>query len=78
MDKNTIIGIILIFLIFVGFSLFNSSKSKKGFNDAVEAAKTEIANGNLERARTEYVNALRFKPERCAQGLVFNQNCFFT
>ncbi len=37
-------------------------RSKKGFNDAVEAAKTEIANGNLERARTEYVNALRFKP----------------
>ncbi len=62
MDKNTIIGIILIFVIFVGFSLFNSSKAKKGFNDAVEAAKTEIANGNLERARTDYVNALRFKP----------------
>ncbi len=62
MDKNTIIGIILIFLIFVGFSVFNSSKAKKGFDDAVESAKTEIASGNLERARTEYVNALRFKP----------------
>ncbi len=62
MDKNTIIGIILIFLIFVGFSLFNSSRAKKGFNEAVEKAKTEIASGNLERARTEYVNALRFKP----------------
>lgn len=62
MDKNTIIGIALIFAIFLGFSLFNSSRLKKGYNEAVEAAKTEITNGNLERARTEYVNALRFKP----------------
>jgi YidC/Oxa1 family membrane protein insertase len=62
MDRNTIIGIILIFTIFVGFSLFNNSRSKKGFNDAVAAAQTEMAGGNLERARTEYVNALRFKP----------------
>ncbi len=62
MDKNTIIGIVLIFLIFVGFSTYNSSKAKKGFNEAVEKAKTEISQGNLERARTEYVNALRFKP----------------
>ena len=63
MDKNTIIGIVLIFLIFVGFSTYNSSKAKKGFKEAVEKAKTEIANGNPERARTEYVNALRFKPQ---------------
>jgi YidC/Oxa1 family membrane protein insertase len=62
MDKNTIIGIVLIFLIFVGFSFFNSSRSKKGYNEAIAAAKTEIADGNLERARTQYVNALRFKP----------------
>jgi|WetSurMetagenome_2_1015567.scaffolds.fasta_scaffold00001_349 YidC/Oxa1 family membrane protein insertase len=62
MDRNTIIGIILIFLIFVGFSVFNNSRATKGFNEAVKAAQTEITNGNLERARTEYVNALRFKP----------------
>jgi YidC/Oxa1 family membrane protein insertase len=62
MNRNTIIGIILIFLIFVGFSLYNNSRSNKGFKDAVEAAETEISKGNLERARTEYVNALRFKP----------------
>jgi len=62
MDKNTIIGIVLIFLIFLGFSMFNNSKLKKGYNDSVELAKTEIVNGNLDRARSQYLNALRFKP----------------
>jgi YidC/Oxa1 family membrane protein insertase len=62
MDKNTIIGIILIFAIFVGFSVYNGSKMTKGFENAVKTAETEMAAGNLERARTEYVNALRFKP----------------
>jgi YidC/Oxa1 family membrane protein insertase len=64
MDKNTITGIILIFAIFVGFSIYNSSRLNKKFEIAVKAAETEIANGNLERARTEYVNALRFKPNQ--------------
>lgn len=62
MDRNTITGIILIFLIFVGFSIYNNSRAKKGFDEAVAAAQAEIAAGNLERARTQYVNALRFKP----------------
>ena len=62
MDKNTIIGIVLIFLIFVGFSMFNNTRLKKGYNEAVELAKTEIVNGNLEKARTQYINALKFKP----------------
>jgi YidC/Oxa1 family membrane protein insertase len=61
MDKNTIIGIILIFLIFIGFSIYNGSKMNKSFEDAVKKAETEVAAGNYERARTEYVNALRFK-----------------
>lgn len=62
MDKNTITGLILIFLIFIGFSIYNNNRLNKGFEEAVAAAETEIGNGNLERARTEYVNALRFKP----------------
>jgi YidC/Oxa1 family membrane protein insertase len=61
MDKNTITGIILIFLIFIGFSLYNGSRNNKGFENAVKAAETEAAAGNLEGARTDYVNALRFK-----------------
>lgn len=62
MDKNTIIGIILIFAIFIGFSIYNSSRLNKGYQEAMKTAETEVVNGNLERARTQYVNALRFKP----------------
>ncbi|MBN2633372.1 MAG: membrane protein insertase YidC [Bacteroidales bacterium] len=62
MDKNTITGIILIFAIFVGFSIYNNQKANKGFREAVATAEAQISQGNLERARTEYVNALRFKP----------------
>jgi YidC/Oxa1 family membrane protein insertase len=61
MDKNTITGIILIFVIFIGFSIYNQSRLNKGFEDAVKTAESEVVAGNLERARTEYVNALRFK-----------------
>jgi len=64
MDKNTITGIILIFAIFIGFSIYNNNRLNKGFKEALSAAETEVANGNLERARTEYVNALRFKPNQ--------------
>ncbi len=62
MDKNTITGLILIFLIFIGFSIYNNSRLNKEFEKAVATAETEYSKGNLERARTEYVNALRFKP----------------
>ncbi|MCX6302964.1 MAG: membrane protein insertase YidC [Bacteroidia bacterium] len=62
MDKNTIIGIVLIIAIFIGASIFNNSRLKKGYQKAVAVAEAEVAKGNLERARTEYVNALRFKP----------------
>ncbi len=62
MDKNTITGIILIFAIFIGFSIYNSNRLNKGYKEAIKAAETEVASGNLERARTQYVNALRFKP----------------
>jgi len=64
MDRNTITGIILIFVIFIGFSVYNSSRTNKAFNNAIAAAETEYANGNLESARTGYINALRFKPNQ--------------
>lgn len=62
MDKNTITGLVLIFLIFIGFSIYNNSRLNKEFEKALTTAETEYSKGNLERARTEYVNALRFKP----------------
>ena len=64
MDKNTITGIVLIFLIFIGFSLYNSSRLNKEYEKAVAAAEAEVGKGNLERARTYYVDALRYKPNQ--------------
>lgn len=62
MDRNTLTGIVLILAIFIGFSVYNSSRLNKEFEKAILTAETQLASGNLERARTEYVNALRFKP----------------
>jgi YidC/Oxa1 family membrane protein insertase len=64
MDKNTITGLILIFVIFIGFSIYNSSRVNKAFDKAVAVAEADYAKGDLETARTEYVDALRFKPNQ--------------
>jgi len=61
MDRNTITGLILIFVIFIGFSLYNTSRTSKVIEKAVAVADAEYAKGDLEAARTEYINALRFK-----------------
>ncbi len=62
MDKNTITGLVLIFAIFIGFSIYNSKKLDKKFKEAVEIAEAEYARGDLENARTEYLDALKLKP----------------
>jgi YidC/Oxa1 family membrane protein insertase len=64
MDRNTITGIILIFAIFVGFSVYNNSRMNKSYEKAREAAELSYAKGDLTTARTEYINALRFKPNQ--------------
>jgi YidC/Oxa1 family membrane protein insertase len=64
MDRNTITGIILIFLIFIGFSIFNTSRTNKAFEKVVAVAETEYLKGDFEAARTEYINALRIKPNQ--------------
>src|SRR5450759_4294493 len=64
MDRNTITGIILIFAIFIGFSIFNNSRLNKDYEKAVIVAESHYAKGELEAARTEYINALRFKPNQ--------------
>src|SRR5664280_3786435 len=61
MDRNTITGLILIFLIFIGFSVYNSSRTNKMIEKALFTAEAEYARGDLEAARTEYVNILRRK-----------------
>lgn len=61
MDRNTITGLILIFLIFIGFSVYNSSRTNKEIEKALAAAEIDYARGDLETARTDYVNILRVK-----------------
>ena len=62
MDRNTITGLALIFLIFIGFSVYNSSRTNKLYDNAVQSAEIYLEKGELERARTEYINALKIKP----------------
>ncbi|MDX9811674.1 MAG: YidC/Oxa1 family insertase periplasmic-domain containing protein, partial [Bacteroidales bacterium] len=62
MDKNTITGLVLIFLIFIGFSIFNSSRLNKSYEKVIVTADSLYSTGDLENARAEYLNALRFKP----------------
>jgi YidC/Oxa1 family membrane protein insertase len=64
MDRNTITGIILIFAIFIGFSVYNNSRLNRGYEKAVQVAETYYAGGEFENARAEYINALRFKPNK--------------
>ena len=61
MDRNTVTGLILIFLIFIGYSLYKTNKVNKAFEKALAVADADYAKGNLETARTEYIEALRFK-----------------
>ena len=81
MDKNTITGIILIFAIFIGFSIYNGSRLNKSFENAVELGDSLYSGGDLENARAEYINALRFKPnnpEIVARVNSLNQELGFT
>ena len=64
MDRNTITGIVLIFAIFIGFSIYNNSRNTRAYENTVQIAESHYAKGELEAARTEYINAMRFKPNQ--------------
>ena len=64
MDRNTITGLILIFAIFIGFSIYNGSRMNKAYDSVIEVADSLYAAGDFENARAEYINALRFKPNQ--------------
>jgi len=64
MDRNTITGLILIFAIFIGFSVYNSSRQNKQYEKTVVVADQYYARGDLEAARSEYIKALAFKPNQ--------------
>lgn len=64
MDRNTITGLILIFAIFIGFSIYNNNRLNKSYEKAVAVAEADYAKGEFENARAEYIDALRFKPNQ--------------
>ncbi|MDP4221684.1 MAG: membrane protein insertase YidC [Bacteroidota bacterium] len=64
MDKNTVTGLILIFAIFIGFSLYNGSRMTKSYRKVMAVADSLYKAGDLENARAEYINALRYKPNQ--------------
>lgn len=64
MDRNTITGLILIFAVFIGFSIYNGSRMNKSYKEVIEVADSLYTAGDLENARAEYINALRFKPNQ--------------
>lgn len=62
MDRNTITGLVLIFAIFIGASLFNNHKRDKSFDSIVAVADSLYETGNIDDARSEYLKALQYKP----------------
>jgi YidC/Oxa1 family membrane protein insertase len=62
MDRNTITGLILIFAIFIGFSIYNNSRLNKAFEKVRTEADASYARGDLESARMAYYKALNMKP----------------
>ncbi len=62
MDRNTITGLVLIFAIFIAFSLYNSNKLKNSYEEAVSVADSLYEEGDYEDAKLQYLKALEFKP----------------
>lgn len=62
MDRNTVTGLILIFAIFIGFSIFNNSRLNKAFNRVHDSADAMYERGSFDSARAAYYEALRLKP----------------
>jgi len=64
MDKNTIIGILLIGAIFIGFSYFNNTRLNKAFNKEVEIADSLYNAEDYPGAKGSYMKALRIRPKQ--------------
>jgi YidC/Oxa1 family membrane protein insertase len=73
MDRNTITGIVLIFLIFIGFSILNTRRSNKAFEKIVVVADSLYNKGELEQSRIEYTKAIRLKPNQADVILKLNE-----
>jgi YidC/Oxa1 family membrane protein insertase len=73
MDRNTITGIVLIFLIFIGFSVYSTSRNNKIFEKTVVVADSLFKAGEYEKARAEYMTAMRFKQNQANVILKLNE-----
>lgn len=62
MDKNTIIGILLIGAIFIGFSYYNNSRLNKAFKKEVEIADSLFKAEDYYNAKGSYMKALQIRP----------------
>jgi YidC/Oxa1 family membrane protein insertase len=63
MDKNTITGLVLIFAIFFGFSIYNNQRTGKIFKSEIATADSLYAAGNYGEARDAYITALGYRPK---------------
>jgi YidC/Oxa1 family membrane protein insertase len=64
MDRNTITGLILIFAIFIGFSLYNTHRLNSSVDKAIASGDEYYSSGKLEDAKTAYYEALRLRPNQ--------------
>ena len=62
MDRNTIIGLLLIGLLFVGFSYYNNHQKDKAYKYEVGVADSLYNAKKYAAARESYLKALSFKP----------------
>jgi len=64
MDKNTIIGILLIGAIFIGFSYFNNTRLNKAFQKEIETADSLYNAEDYRNAKGSYMKALQIRPKQ--------------
>ena len=62
MDRNTIIGLLLIGLLFVGFSYYNNHQKDKAYQYEVDMADSLYRAKKYAAARETYMKALSYKP----------------
>lgn len=59
MDRNTVIGLILMGVIFIGMSFYNTNRTKKAFEKEIVLADSLYRAGDYTSARASYTRALR-------------------
>lgn len=64
MDRNTIIGMVLIFALIFGYNIFNTNRLTKAHDQSVQRGDSLTVAGNTELAVIEYRKALKYKPNQ--------------